>query len=84
MIFRNFVRGLAIISAAVSAGFGVGQAIYKSRSKQREREALISKALETPEGREALSQAMVEPIRRAMEYHAIGGRRLKIIDELPR
>lgn len=47
-----------------------------------EREALIAQALESDEGRVALAQAMVEPIRRALEYQAVG-RKLLLIDELP-
>ena len=46
------------------------------------REALIAQALETDEGRVALAQAMVEPIRRALEYQAVG-RKLLMVDELP-
>ncbi len=46
------------------------------------RAALIAAALETPEGRSALSQAMIEPLRRAINYQSIG-RQLLTIDELP-
>jgi len=42
----------------------------------------IAQALETDEGRVALAQAMVEPIRRALEYMAVG-RKLLMLDELP-
>ena len=52
------------------------------RAVNAEREAIIAQALETPEGRVALAQAMVEPIRRALEYQAVG-RKLLMIDELP-
>jgi hypothetical protein len=52
------------------------------RAINAEREALISQAMETPEGRVALAQAMVEPIRRALEYQAVG-RKLLMVDELP-
>jgi hypothetical protein len=52
------------------------------RSVNEEREALIAQALESPEGRVALAQAMVEPIRRALEYQAVG-RKLLMVDELP-
>ncbi len=52
------------------------------RSVNQEREALIATALETPEGRVHLAQAMVEPIRRALEYQAVG-RKLLMVDELP-
>lgn len=47
-----------------------------------QKEAVIQAALETPEGRVALAQAMVEPIKRALEYQAIG-RKLLLVDELP-
>ena len=52
------------------------------RAVNAEREALIAQALDTPQGRVALAQAMVEPIRRALEYQSIG-RRLFTVDELP-
>jgi len=46
------------------------------------KEAVIAQALETDEGRTALAQAMVEPIRRSLEYQAVG-RKLIMVDELP-
>ena len=52
------------------------------RAIQAEKEAVVAQALETPEGRVALAQAMVEPIRRALEYQAVG-RKLLMVDELP-
>jgi len=52
------------------------------KTNDSEREALIAQALETEEGRVALAQAMVEPIRRALEYQAVG-RKLLMVDELP-
>ena len=56
--------------------------IIKSSYTDAEREAVIAQALETPEGRVSLAQAMVEPIKRALEYQAIG-RKLLMVDELP-
>jgi hypothetical protein len=53
-----------------------------TKTNDTEREALIAQALETDEGRVALAQAMVEPIRRALEYQAVG-RKLLMVDELP-
>jgi hypothetical protein len=53
-----------------------------NKTNDHEREALIAQALETDEGRVALAQAMVEPIRRALEYQAVG-RKLIMVDELP-
>ena len=54
----------------------------KHNEADNAREALIAQALETDEGRVALAQAMVEPIRRALEYQAVG-RKLLMVDELP-
>ncbi len=47
-----------------------------------ERMEVLSQALDTDEGRVALAQAMVEPIRRSLEYQAVG-RKLLMVDELP-
>lgn len=47
-----------------------------------EKEAVIAQAMDTAEGRVALAQAMVEPIRRSLEYQAVG-RKLLLVDELP-
>lgn len=46
------------------------------------KEAIIAQALNTDEGRVALAQAMVEPIRRSLEYQGVG-RKLLLVDELP-
>lgn len=54
----------------------------EKRSVNAEREMLVAQALESSEGRVALAQAMVEPIRRALEYQAVG-RKLIMVDELP-
>jgi hypothetical protein len=56
--------------------------LQKTNEADNAREALIAQALETDEGRVALAQAMVEPIRRALEYQAVG-RKLLMVDELP-
>jgi len=47
-----------------------------------EKQEVIAQALQTDEGRTALAQAMVEPIRRSLEYQAVG-RKLLMVDELP-
>jgi hypothetical protein len=47
-----------------------------------QREQVVAQALETPEGRTALAQAMVEPIKTSLMYQAIG-RKLLMVDELP-
>jgi len=48
----------------------------------RERANMISQALDTPEGRIALAQSMCEPIRRSLQYQAIG-RKLLMVEVLP-
>lgn len=57
-------------------------AVVKTNAIDAHKEAIVQAALETPEGRVALAQVMVEPIKRALEYQAIG-RKLLLVDELP-
>ena len=52
------------------------------RNVNEQREQIIAMALETAEGRTALAQAMVEPIKTSLMYQAIG-RKLLMVDELP-
>ena len=52
------------------------------RNVNEQKEEIIAQALDTPEGRVSLAQAMVEPIKIALEYQAIG-RKLLMVDELP-
>lgn len=47
-----------------------------------EKEFLISRALETEEGRVALAQAMANPIRTSLDYQGVG-RKLLVVDPLP-
>jgi hypothetical protein len=54
----------------------------KRAQDQEYRQAIIAAALETDEGRVALAMAMVEPIRRSIEYQAVA-RKLLMIQELP-
>lgn len=56
--------------------------MFEKQNTNNERMELIAQALDTDEGRVALAQAMVEPIRRALEYQAVG-RKLLMVDELP-
>lgn len=53
-----------------------------SQLTNQQKESIIAKALETDAGRQSLAQAMVAPIRRAMNYAAIG-RKMLMVDELP-
>jgi len=57
-------------------------AYTKNNLSDEQKEMIIAQALETEEGRTALAQAMVEPIRRSLEYQAVG-RKLLMVDELP-
>ncbi len=50
--------------------------------RNRYRDCLIAQALGTHEGRVALAEAMVAPIRAALNYQSIG-RKLLMVDELP-
>lgn len=52
------------------------------RTDAEAREATIAAALGTEEGRAQLATAMVEPIRRSLDYQGIG-RRLLFADPLP-
>ena len=56
--------------------------ISKNGLSDEQKQAVVAQALETEEGRTALAQAMVEPIRRALEYQAVG-RKCLMVDELP-
>ena len=57
-------------------------AFAKNGLTESEKEAVLAAALESDEGRVVLAQAMVEPIRRSLEYQAVG-RKLLLVDELP-
>lgn len=46
------------------------------------REQIVAMAIETQEGRTALAQAMVEPIKNSLMYQSVG-RKLLLVDELP-
>ena len=52
------------------------------KNTAEQREQIIAMALDTAEGRLALAQAMVEPIKTSLMYQAIG-RKLLMVDELP-
>lgn len=55
---------------------------WRKWRERTEQQRLIANALNTEEGNEALRQAMVEPIRRRLDYQGIG-RRLLMVDQLP-
>jgi hypothetical protein len=75
-----------VIASPPSVGFFTKHWLQVKRwwfGEQWYRETLLSQALSSPEGRVALAQSMVEPIRRSLEYQAVG-RKLLLVDELPR
>ena len=56
--------------------------MFRADTTVDQRELVIATALETVEGRTALAQAMVEPIKTSLMYQGIG-RKLFMVDELP-
>jgi hypothetical protein len=54
----------------------------KNSLTAEQKEMIVAQAMNTDEGRVALAQSMVEPIRRSLEYQAVG-RKLLLVDELP-
>jgi hypothetical protein len=55
---------------------------FTKNNVEETRNQIIAAALETSEGKTALAQAMVEPIKNSLLYQAIG-RKLLLVDELP-
>lgn len=56
--------------------------MFRGRREDIEaKEIVVAQALDTPEGRVVLAQAMVEPVRIALEYQAVG-RKCVMVDEL--
>jgi len=56
--------------------------VRNNRNTNEQREAIMAMALDSADGRVALAQAMVEPIKTSLMYQAIG-RKLLMVDELP-
>lgn len=54
----------------------------QNKISDSEKEAIVREAFQSDDGRLALAQSMVEPIRRSLEYQAVG-RKLLMVDELP-
>lgn len=53
----------------------------KKTTSEQQRDNIISKGLDTPEGRNALAQAMIAPIATSLNYQYIGRKLLSSIDE---
>ena len=52
-----------------------------AKLSDEQKQQIIAEALETEDGRAALAQAMVEPIKRELEYSGIA-RKLLMVDEV--
>jgi len=77
---RGFLKGL--FSTTAGGATAVASITASKYNEEKRREAIIAYALETPEGRKALADAMTEPIKKAIEYKAIG-RKLLMVDDFP-
>lgn len=78
---RDFLKGLLGFATAVVALVGILK-LLKPKPKPLTREMIITQALETAEGRAALAQAMVEPIRESLMYQSLS-RKLLMTEEFP-
>lgn len=56
--------------------------LNKNSLTESQKQAVIAKAMESEEGKTILAQSMVEPIRRSLEFQAVG-RKLLMVDDLP-
>jgi hypothetical protein len=78
-------KGITAVAGAGSLPPSLFSKAWKSLTgyfERRKLERTIAKALNSTAGREALVMSMVEPIRRSLEYQAIG-RKLFMVDDLP-
>lgn len=85
MFLKSLLGPAVIAPVVVAASPSLASLLFgkiASWYNQRKKEKILAAALNSPEGRVALAQAMVEPIRRQLEYQAIW-RKVGMIDELP-
>ena len=75
----ELVRLANIISNTQPANSGVAP---KTTFSDEQSEAMLKRALETPEGKVALGQSMANPIRRNLDYMGVG-RKALVVDPLP-
>jgi len=74
-LFTGTVIASTCIYLPSSQKIGFFKQLFNSVSKWRKarnKEYIITQALATDEGRMALAQSMVEPIRRSLEYQSVG------------
>jgi len=78
---RDFFKKICITTASVCSGATILPLLILPLLKRKpfsvpltdaEKEYVIAQALKTPEGRESLAKAMVEPIRDQVEYDETG------------
>jgi hypothetical protein len=80
---RLFLRG--VVGGVAALALAPVLKVFASKPPPltaAEKELIFSQALVTEEARAACAMAMVEPIRRSLEYQAVG-RKLLMVDELP-
>lgn len=79
---REFLAGFfgALVAAQVVSL--PGPAPTSGKLSDREKGRLIAEAMKTPEGRVKLAQSMMQPLRRNLDYQAIG-RKVFPVQELP-
>lgn len=75
----ELVRIANIISNTQPANSGTAP---KTTFSDEQSEAMLKRALETPEGKVALGQSMANPIRRNLDYMGVG-RKALVVDPLP-
>ncbi len=85
---KHFVNFTVAATAAVSSP-GLFVSLFRKLFPPKtnvltnsQKEAIIAQALNTSEGRMALARSMVEPIRRSLDYQAVGSK-LLMVEELP-
>lgn len=76
---EKIVKYAAVVEQAGSSSSALSQGASLSDSQ---RDDLIKQALQSPEGKVALGQAMANPIRRNLDYQGVG-RKALVVDPLP-
>ena len=81
MTRRSFLQSLLVVAAATMVPVSIAK-ILTPEPAPLTHEQMIAQAINTPEGRRALAQAMVEPIKTSLMYQSVG-RRLLMVEKLP-
>ena len=81
---RSFLKRMAgAIVATVAAVYCPSLTEIVVADSPKTKEQIIADALECPEKRKALAMAMVEPIRRSLEYQAVGRKLFLVSSAMP-